>query len=164
MNIRYVLAAVIFLLLTFRSYSQHDHKDELHDHEHPKNEIGFSNNAVFNVTENEFAYSLHLHIVKTIGNSDKIGLGLGYERIFDDHKHNALGIIFMLRPIESLSFNLSPGISWLQTKSNSLKPVMHIEGLYEWQFNHFHVGPLLGMAFNPDDFHVSVGLHLAFGF
>ena len=151
-------------MLTLKGFSQEIHDDHNHDHEHPKNEIGFSNNTVLNVTEKELAYSVHFHFVRTIGKSDKFGVGLGYERIFDDHKHNAASVIFMYRPFNELSFNLAPGISWLESESNSLKLSMHIEGLYEWQIGHLHVAPLVGIAFNPEDFHASLGLHLAIGF
>jgi len=155
----------IFIFASISLYSQeHNHQDEHHEHEHPKNEIGFSNNIVFNATENEFAYGVHLHLIRTVGKSDKFGLGLGYERIFDDHKHNSVSLIFMYRPVEHLSFNIAPGVVWLDSEENSLKPAMHIEGIYEWQLGHFHLGPLLGIAFNTEDFHASVGLHLAFGF
>jgi len=157
------LLVSIFIFTSIYLYSQeHDHFED--HHHHPENEIGISNNLVFNASENEYAYGLHLHFVRTISESDKIGFGLGYERIFDDHKHNSASLIFMYRPIESLSLNFAPGIIWLESESNSINPAIHIEGLYEWQLGNFHLGPLVGIAFNPEDFHASLGLHLAFGF
>jgi hypothetical protein len=160
-----VFLSLIFIFSSFLVYSQDQNfQDEHHHHEHPKNEIGFSNNIVFNTHENEFAYGVHLHFVRTIGKSDKFGLGLGYERIFDDHKHNSANLLFIYRPVDYLSINLAPGVVWLDEESNSVKPSMHIEGLYEWQLGNFHLGPLVGIAFNTEDFHASLGLHLAIGF
>jgi len=164
MSIRNFLFTLFFATFALTAYSQHNYQDEHHEHEHPKNEIGFSNNIVFNTHENEFAYGVHLHFVRTIGKSDKFGLGLGYERIFDDHKHNSTNLLFMYRPIDHLSINIAPGIVWLDSEANSIKPSLHLETIYEWELGHFHLGPLLGIAFNTEDFHVSIGLHLALGF
>ncbi len=153
----------IFIITSIFLYSQeHDHHDE--HHHHPEYELGFSNGVVYNFSERELAYGIHTHFVKAISKSDKLGLGLGYERIFDDHKHNVVSVILLYRPVENFSVNFAPGVSWLATKSSSVKPSMHIEGLYEWQFGNFHLGPLVGIAFNTEDFHASIGLHLALGF
>jgi len=159
---KYIILSVIFLLFSFLTYSQDEHNHE-YNHSHPQLEFGFSNGLVYNATEKEVAYGVHVHVIKTVSKSDKFGLGLGYEAIFDDHKHNAASLILLYRPLEHLSFNFSPGVSWLATESNSLKPAMHFEGLYEWEFGIFHLGPLVGVAFNTEDFHVSTGLHLAVG-
>lgn len=157
-----IFLATIFIFTSIVLYSQnHDHDEE---HHHSEYEFGFSNGIVFNFTESEAAYGVHIHFIKTISKSDKLGLGVGYERIFDDHKHNAVSIILLYRPIEHFSVNLAPGVSWLSTEKKSAKPSLHIEGLYEWEFGSFHIGPLVGIAFNTEDFHSSAGLHLAFGF
>lgn len=159
---RLVLFFALIILVISSLKAQEDGHE--HKHIHPEFELGFSNNLVFNFTEEEFVYGIHLHFVKTIGKSDKIGLGIAYEKIFDEHKHNSLSLIFMCRPVEHLSFNMAPGISWLASETNTIMPVMHIEGLYEWEFGFFHIGPLIGVAFSSEDFHTSLGLHMAFGF
>lgn len=158
MKIKILLSLFVFSLITVSVKAQHE------DHEHPRREIGFSNNAVYNVSEKETAYSIHVHFVRTLEKNENFGVGLGYERIFDDHKHNAVSAIFIYRPIEHFSLNIAPGIIWLDSKKNSLKPAMHIEGLYEFELGHFHIGPLAGLGFNTEDLHVAVGLHLAIGF
>ncbi|MFC2151373.1 hypothetical protein ACFLSE_02505 [Bacteroidota bacterium] len=159
---RQFLLLLAFLIVSQFLYSQeHEHEEE---HHHPELEFGFSAGFVYNLTEKEAAPGIHVHVIKTVSKSDKIGLGLGYERIFDDHKHNAASFIILYRPIDHLFFNIAPGISWLTTESNSAKLSMHIEGLYEWEFGSFHLGPFIGIAFNSEDFHASVGLHLAIGF
>ena len=159
---RQVILLLFFILSSIVAFSQ-DHDDHL-EHHHPELEFGFSNGVVYNFTEKEAAYGIHLHVIKTVSKSDKFGLGFGYEAIFDDHKHNAASFILMYRPIEHLLFNFSPGFSWLATQNNSLKPSIHFEGLYEWEFGNFHMGPLVGIASNFEDLHGSVGLHLAIGF
>jgi hypothetical protein len=161
---RYFVILAMLIVLSFVVYSQeHDHKRES-EHLHPEVEIGVSNGIVYNFTEKEAAYGIHVHVVKTINKSDKFGLGFGYEAIFDDHRHNAVSFIIAYRPVDQFSFNFSPGISWLSTENDSAKPSLHLEALYEWELGIFHVGPLVGVASNFEDFHGSVGLHLAIGF
>ncbi|PLX15841.1 MAG: hypothetical protein C0597_08485 [Marinilabiliales bacterium] len=159
---RNTLLLLVFFFITRISYSQlHDHQEE---HHHPEWELGFSSGLVHNITEKETSPGIHVHIIKTVSKTDKLGLGFGYEAIFDDHKHNAVSLIILYRPIEHVSFNFAPGISWLSTEKDSAKPSLHLEALYEWEFGNFHIGPLLGVASNLEDLHGSVGLHLAFGF
>ncbi len=160
MNARLLTFLMALIFFNIIATAQHDG----HDHEHSRNEIGLSNNAVYNVSEKEVAYSIHVHFVRTFEKHDNFGMGIGYERIFDDHKHNAISAILMYRPIEHFSINIAPGIIWLDSKENSLKPAMHIEGLYEFELGHFHIGPLVGVGFNTEDLHAAVGLHLAVGF
>lgn len=91
-------------------------------------------------------------------------MGLGYERIFDEHQHDAFNVIFHYRPANHFALNLAPGIAWLSSENKSAKPAMHIEGLYEFEIGRFHLGPILGIETNPEDFHASLGLHIAIGF
>lgn len=160
MNFRRLPFIAALFLITLSAKAQH----EDHDHEHSRSEIGLSNNAVYNVSEKEAAYSIHVHLIRTFEKHNNFGIGIGYERIFDDHKHNAVSVILMYRPIEQFSINIAPGIIWLDSQKNSLKPAMHIEGLYEFELGHFHIGPLIGVGFNTEDLHAAVGLHLAVGF
>jgi hypothetical protein len=146
----------ILILANFSLFAQ--------EHNHPEIEIGLSNGLVYNFSEKEPALGIHLHLIKSLGQSDHFGMGLGYEFIFDDHKHNTVSIIFLYRPIEHLSFNMAPGISFILSEKSSVAPTLHIEGLYEFEFGHFHIGPLVGFAISTEDIHASVGLHLAFGF
>lgn len=164
MAIKHIIVVTLLLFsFTSFSYSQDHNHDHEHEHIHSKNEFGFSNNIVFNSHENEFAYGVHLHFVRTIGKSDKFGLGLGYERIFDEHGHNSVNLLVMYRPIHHLSVNLAPGVVW-SDKDAHINPSLHLEAIYEWEFGHFHIGPLVGVAINSEHFHASIGLHLAVGF
>lgn len=99
----------IFSLNIFAQTTEHS-AEHLDNHEHHKNEIGVANSPVYFLKENVFAYGLHIHYVRNITKS-KFGLGLGFERIFDEHKHNTIGLVATYRPIEKLSFNISPGLT-----------------------------------------------------
>ncbi|MBL4623661.1 MAG: hypothetical protein JKY42_00720 [Flavobacteriales bacterium] len=136
---------------------EHDH----HDHDHHKNEIGIANSPVYFVKEKEFSYGLHIHYMQTISDS-KFGLGVGVERIFDQHKHNTIGVIGSYRPTEKLSINLSPGITF--EDNSKVNFALHFETSYEFEIRNFHIGPALEFAYDPEDYHISLGLHIGYGF
>ena len=67
-----------------------------------KNEIGIANSPIYIIKEKEFAYGLHAHYIRGLKET-KFGIGVGYERIFDEHKHNSIGVILSYAPIEHLA-------------------------------------------------------------
>lgn len=138
-------------------------EEDSHHHEHHLNDIGIVNSPVYFVNDKEFAYGLHLHYVRNFHES-KFGLGIGYERIFDEHKHNTIGIIGSFRPIEKVTINFSPGITFEDGETSELNFAMHLESSYDFEFHSFHIGPVLGFAYDPEDFHISLGLHIGYGF
>ena len=169
---RYFLLSLVFTMLAATSYSQEDEHDHEHDHEHEhekkehqhdhhKNEIGVANSPVYFIGENELAYGLHIHYVRQLGKS-RFGLGLGYERIFDFHKHNTFGVVAAYRPIDPLSFNISPGFSFEDNEPGIIF-ALHIETAYEWELGNFHIGPAFEFAYDPEDMHISLGLHVGYG-
>lgn len=121
--------------------SDHEHKD----HQHLKNEIGFASAPVYLITENEFAFGLHFHYVRNIAES-KFGLGLGYERIFDNHKHNNIGVVVSFRPIEAFAIDLTPGVNF-EVKDPGARFAIHLETTYEFELNRIHLGPVLEFAY-----------------
>ncbi len=158
----------LFLALCLFSTSllaqSHEHIDHEHDHHvHPANEIGVSNNLVYLVGEQEYAYGLHIHYHRTFKES-KFGAGLGYEQIFDEHGHKTLGLIGSYRPISQLLLHLSPGVFFTGSEGSGIKFVMHAEATYEFEVDHIHFGPAIGIAYSTPEYHLSIGLHIAFGF
>ena len=74
---------ILFVVMNvFTSFAQTESHEGHDHHEHPKNEIGVANSPVYYLNEKEFTYGMHLHYIRTIGDS-KFGIGLGYEQIFD---------------------------------------------------------------------------------
>ena len=136
---------------------------EIHEHHHGKHEIGLANSLVYFVKEKEVAYGLHFHYMQQIGHS-KFGWGLAYERVFDEHKHNTFGVVGSFRPIEPLSFSLSPGLSFEDAHPDEWHFSFHAETTYEFAINDFHIGPLLEFAVDPEDYHISFGVHFAYSF
>ncbi len=161
MKLKYSLI-VLFIFFGHNLRAQnHEHVEDHHDHH--RNEIGIANAPVYFVNEKEFAYGLHIHYVYNIINT-KFGVGLGYERIFDEHKHNTIGIVGSYRPIDGLGINLSPGITFEDNESSNINFALHVETSYEFEINNFHIGPVLEFAYDPEDYHISLGLHIGYGF
>lgn len=132
------------------------------NHEHHKNEIGVANSIVYFAKEQVFAYGLHVHYLRNIPKS-RFGIGIGYERIFDQHKHNTISLVVAYRPIERLSLNVSPGLL-VEDKSSMVNFALHLEAAYEFEIKNFHVGPAFEFAFDPEDYHICLGLHIGYGF
>jgi hypothetical protein len=129
---------------------EHDGHDHESEHEHHKNEIGIANSPVYFVKEKEFSYGLHLHYVHAISNS-KFGIGLGYERIFDEHQHNTIGLVLGYRPVDRLNVNLSPGVTF-EANGQEVKFALHAETAYEFELGNFHIGPAFEIAYDPEDY------------
>lgn len=171
MRIKLFLLLLFTIAITSSLYAQsvehshdheHDEEGEVHQHEHPDSEIGIGNSIVYFAKEKEYAYGFHIHYVKSIPNS-KLGIGFGYERIFDDHGHNTFGPELVYRPIEMLSVSLSPGVI-LEDEHPEAKFAAHIETSYEFELHNFHIGPTIGFAYDKEDHHFSIGIHIGYGF
>ena len=132
-------------------------------HEHHRHEVGIANSAVFFLNEKEFSYGLHAHYIHNFPET-RLGIGVGYERIFDEHKHNSLGVVLSYRPVNKLSLSVTPGFAFEGSGSGDLNFALHLETLYEFQIEDMHVGPLLEFASDSEDVHFSAGVHIGLGF
>lgn len=155
----YALLLIVSGIFSTSVYSQEIN----HNHDHHKHEFGVANSMVFLAKEKEIAYGLHLHLVRNIEHS-KFGFGIAYERIFDEHKHNTIGIVGSYNPFKLLHISLTPGVSFNDNESSDLKFAFHAETSYDFNLGNLHLGPMLEVAFAPDDYHISLGLHIGFGF
>jgi hypothetical protein len=140
-----------------------DHDDHGHQHDHHRYELGMANSLAYLGEDGAFSYGLHLHLVRNIGES-RFGAGIGYERIFDEHKHNTVSVVGSFRATRGLVFNLSPGVAFEDEEPDHLGFAMHIEATYEFEVGKLHIGPLAEYAFDAEDYHISLGLHLGVGF
>jgi len=162
MNMKFLLSLVpIFSSLGIFAQTNTNTDSSHHNHDHHKNEIGVANAPVLFVKEKVFAYGLHLHYVRNILHS-RFGIGLGFERIFDAHKHNTIGLVTLLR-IPGWSLIVAPGLTF-EDANPTAKFALHLESAYEFQIGHFHIGPSCEFAYDPEDIHLSLGLHLGYGF
>jgi hypothetical protein len=143
--------------------SEDGHHHHQHYHPHASNEIGLANNLVYLGEEGEFAYGLHLHYLRNIGDS-RFGVGLGYEQIFDEHTHRNVGVVGSYRILHGLFLNVSPGITFIGRAEPEKTFALHLETTYEFELGPFHLGPVLEYALSGHGYHLSVGLHLAYTF
>ena len=155
-----VIVFLILVNLGIAAQAQdHDHDD--HDHEH-LHEIGVSAAPIYFAKAGELSFATHLHYTYTIPGT-KFGLGVGYEHIFDEHKHNFVGAEFSYRIIHPLSISLSPGIVFEGEHPDEKDFALHLETVYEFEFGAFHIGPAFEMARHSEDYHFSLGVHIGLG-
>jgi len=131
-----------------------------HDHEHSHvHEVGISLAPVYFFGEEELSLATHVHYVYNFPHT-KFGVGLGYERIFDEHKHNFVGVELNYRPIHKLTLNVSPGVAFEGEHPDEKDFGLHFETVYEFEFGRFHLGPVLEFAYHSEDVHISLGIHI----
>ena len=158
-----IFSTVLLVLFSLGVVAQEEgHPDDHIHHDHHKNEIGVANALVYFVKEEVTAYGLHLHYIRTL-NESKFGLGLGFEKIFDEHNHITYGIVGSYRPVEGLTFVASPGLM-TEEDNPTARFTVHFETSYEFEIKNFHIGPVFEVAYDPEDIHVSLGVHVGFGF
>ncbi len=163
-SMNYKIGLKLFLVLLFGLITTSIYSQETeHEHDHHKYELGVANSLVYFDGENKFAYGFHMHLVRNIIHS-KFGYGIAYERIFDEHKHNTIGTVGIYNPIEPLHISITPGVSFEDSEPSDLKFAFHAEASYDFDLGDFHIGPLLEFAIDPEDYHISLGLHIGYGF
>lgn len=150
--------STIILYFGFAKEEEHDHY-----HKHYDNEIAIANNLIYLPGEEEYAYGIHMHYLRYIEHSSW-SFGLGYERVFDEHGHNVISLIANYELLEHWHLLASPGVSFSNETDSELGLVIHIETLYEFVFGNFHIGPAAGVAFDKEEYHLGIGLHIGYGF
>ena len=155
---RSILIVSALIIMQGISIAQSENESE-HSH---KYEIGIANGLVYFLNEKEFSYGLHMHVVRVIGKSN-FAMGVGYERIFDEHGHNTVSAVVSYLPVERLALIVAPGIAFTNSNSGLIEFSTHLEMTYEFEIKNFHVGPLVEWAIEPDEMHFTIGLHVGFG-
>ena len=151
---------LLLLMMYFNTLAQS--VEETEKHEHSKNEIGIAISPAYFLKEKVWTFAMHLHYTCIIPKT-KFGIGASFERIALDPKHSTYGLVLAYYPIEKLSFTLSPGITY-EDANAELFFAMHIETAYEFEIGNFHIGPAFEFAYDPNDYHLSLGIHIGYGF
>jgi hypothetical protein len=125
--------------------------------------MGLAPGLVYVLNESEVAFGLHLHFIANLGRS-RWGLGLGAERIFDEHGHTTISLLPQFRIIDPWTVILGPGITISDDDPSDVQPSVHLETAYEFMLGHFHAGPSIEVALDPHSVHLTAGLHVGFGF
>ncbi len=126
------------------------------------NEIGIANNPTYFLKEKEVTYGLHIHYLRSIAKT-KFAYGVGLENIFDEHKHFTISAVGSYRPVDKLCLIVSPGVTFEKEAKGGMFS-FHSEASYEWELKYFHIGPAAEVAYDPEDYHISLGIHVGFDF
>ena len=139
----------------------HEAAEHADAHDHAL-ELGLATGAAYLVGEGEITAGLHLHLVATLGET-AWGLGLGYERLLDEHAHNTASAVLQYRITTEWSVIAAPGVTFEDHDPGALAPAVHLETAYEFLIGDFHIGPALEVALDTEDAHVTGGLHFGLG-
>lgn len=128
-----------------------------------KNSIEVSNAPFFFINEKSVLYAITAKYSRII-NISRFDIGLAYEKVFDVHDHNTVGIAGTFRPSESLQIGVMPGFTYMHTNMNSPFFGIHVETAYGFQLNNLQIGPYSEVGYNEDAAHVSIGLKTGYRF
>ncbi len=160
-----VLFLLMFLttLASSNIYGQttKDTLENTNSHEHSK-KIGVSISPAHFINEKVWTFAMHIHYTRIIPKT-KFGIGASFERIVLDPKHSTFGLVLAYYPIEKLSFVVSPGMTFEDANPGALF-ALHLETAYEFEIGDFHIGPAFEFAYDPNDYHLSLGLHVGYAF
>ena len=157
-----VMLLLILPVIIHGQGTVNNHEEDHHADDH-KHEVGMANSAVYFFSEKTLNYGLHLHYTFHIPET-RFRIGAGYERIFDEHRHNAAGINFIYEPVENLHLNLSPAVAFEGSGQDGLSFAIHFEVSYEFRINHIHIGPTTALGSDFEEVHMGLGLHIGYGF
>ena len=138
--------------------------EHVHNHNH-ENEFGVAIGVVPGHEGEDDSFGLHLHYIKGIGEHNDFGIGVSLETIFDEHKHNSISIIGTYHFESGFTIAYAPGILFAEHDGETEKEfTQHFEVYYEFELDHFHVGPQIDIGFEDGDTHYMLGLHFGIDF
>ncbi|MBC8311051.1 MAG: hypothetical protein H8E72_01990 [Candidatus Marinimicrobia bacterium] len=136
--------------------SETGHK-HLHDH---NKEIGIAIGVVPDHESSGGNLGIHLHYVKGLGHDNRYGIGLSLETIIDEHKHNSISIIRTYHFDKGFTIAYAPGLLFVERDAeDDIEFTQHFEFYYEFELNHFHIGPQFDIGFEVGEIHYMFGLH-----
>ena len=149
---------IIFLINFLMSEIHH------HDHGH-NNEFAIALGIVPEHEDEESKLGLHLHYVKGIGEHNQYGIGISFETIFDEHKHNSISLIGTYHFDNGFSIAYAPGILFVEHEGeDEIKFTQHLEFYYEFELDKYHLGPQFDIGFEDGQVHYMLGFHFGIDF
>jgi len=165
---------LIFLISPLFCFSQHNHDDN-HSHEEHAHENEFAIGIGF-IPKHENAIGIHSHYIKGVGLNNKLGLGISFETILDDHAHHSLSLISLYRFDFGITIAYAGGILRVSEEDHNegyddgheeeteYQFAQHIELAYEIPFGELHIGPQIDIGIEQEGIHYMFGVHLGIDF
>ena len=122
-------------------------------------ELGFAPGLAWLVKEGELAVGLHGHALMAIGHS-RWRLGIGVEKLLIEERHDTFSGVVQYALTSLWSVSIAPGLT---LEGDEFLPSVHLETVYEFALGRYHLGPVLELAADPDDVHLSLGVLIGFG-
>jgi len=147
------------------SFSQHNHDEENHSHaDHSHNNEFAIGIGIIPIHENSIGF--HSHYIKGIGLKNKIGAGISFETILDDHAHHSFSLIGLYR--FDFGFTIAYAAGILRVSENEgdseLQFAQHLEFAYEIPIGELHIGPQIDVGIEEEGIHYMFGLHMGIDF
>jgi hypothetical protein len=140
-------------------------QEDNHEHDHKANEISIALGVVPLLNENDIAAGLHVHYVRGVAVHNKLGLGVSFETILDEHRHYTYSAVIQYRVFKGLILGYSPGLMLSnEGMEQELLFVQHLETTYEFELNKFHLGPILELGLEKEALHLLMGIHFGIDF
>ena len=164
----FTVLILVFCLQSVPRAEEHGLEHHGRGHHHHANELGISGGYVYMDPAEESALGLHLHYMrrcKQEGIRRYLGLGLGFETIFSEHRHYNAMFSIGIFPWRSLALIVSPGVMFARHHDEwENEYSTHVEAVYGFMVGELEVGPVIGFAHAGEGKHYMAGLHLGKGF
>jgi len=154
-----LIILILFGCLNLQAQDHNSHQDHSHSHD---NEFSL---AIGLIPHHELSLGLHAHYIKGVAFDNKIGLGISYETIFDQHAHHSLSLIGLLRPLKQTSVAYAVGVLYVAEEQESqIQLAQHVELAYEIPMGQFHIGPQIDLGIEDEGLHIMYGVHFGIEF
>lgn len=121
--------------------------------------------AVYNLHEARWVPGLGAEFEYVIPRWNRLlGIGIGAEMVFDEHRHYVFSLLFPVHPTEELTLFVSPGIMFIEHEPPGRRFAVHFGMEYEFDLEKYFLAPEFEIAWAGDDIHLMLGIHFGFGF
>ena len=171
---KYCRAFIVSIYLLFSVPLIHAQEHGHDEHEHSRNEIGFSSGALYAFGHHEWGGGVHLHYFRTLGLHSKWSLGGTTELAWADGNHFNVGAGVKYQLFSRLGVSLFPGVTFFSNHETEAHHThqprkahfaLHFEGVYDlFHWDNFHMGTVVDYSRTKNDSHSMIGIHAAFCF
>lgn len=136
------------------------HSQSINQKAKSQNSIAMTTSPLYLIREGDLAIGMRFHYIRQIKPGSKYGIGLGLERIFDEHGHNAINALGSYQATENWIFLAAVGIGSEDENLTETNFTTHFETIYQLYLKAFRIGPAFEFSWDPEDIHFGLGLRL----